>query len=88
MTNVLRRYIRLLVENTFQSHTFEPRVGDAVLNVNPNCKHEGSAGIVLSIEDLPKEQGKTVEYQCINNGPTWDIGEVLSKTMDQLSPLK
>ena len=86
-TLLIRKYIRALVENTFQSHTREPQVGDAVVNVNPNCKHEGSEGIVLSIQELPSDQGKVVEYQCTNRGLTWDIGDVLTKTMDQLSPL-
>tara|TARA_A100001011_G_scaffold245813_1_gene253825 strand:- start:6104 stop:6337 length:234 start_codon:yes stop_codon:yes gene_type:complete len=76
----------VLIE-TYQSHSFEPAIGDAIVNINPGCSHKGSQGIVLSVNDLPSEQGKVVEYQCINNGPTWDVGDTLSKTMDQLAPL-
>ena len=84
---ILREYIRSVLKEAFQSHTNEPVEGDRVINVNDNCKHKGSKGVVLSIHELPGDQGKTVEYQCTNDGPTWDAGEVLIKTMDQLAPL-
>ena len=84
----LRRMIRESVfSDTYQSHTFEPSVGDSVVNVNPNCKHVGSEGTVVSIEDLPGDAGKTVAYRCTNTGKSWEEGDVLNKTMDQLSPL-
>lgn len=70
----------------FQSHTWEPQVGDPVENVNPGCKHFGSRGLVLSVQDLPQDSGKTITYQCTNVGPTWDPGTELTKTMDQLAP--
>lgn len=72
---------------SYQSHTWEPIPGDAVENVNTGCKHFGSRGFVLSIQDLDGEAGKTVTYQCTNSGPSWDVGSCLTKTMDQLSPL-
>lgn len=84
---VLRKYIKELIKETFQSHTDEPKPGDLVVNVNENCKHKGSKGIVLSIKELPLDQGKVAEYECINTGPTWEIGDILVKTMDQLAPL-
>ena len=59
-----------------------------IVNVNPNCKHVGSEGTVLSIDTLPDDQGKVAEYECTNAGPTWEIGDVLTKTLDQLAPLK
>ncbi len=58
-----------------------------VINVNEKCKHKGSEGIVISIQELPRDQGKMIEYECTNQGPTWKKGEILTKTMDQLSPL-
>ena len=73
--------------NTYQSHTHEPEVGDMVVNTNPKCKHKGSEGIVLSINSLDDDSGKTIDYMCTNSGDEWDIGDVLEKTMDQLSPL-
>ena len=85
--NILREYIRALINETYQSHTFEPVEGDHVVNTNENCRHKGSEGIVLSVIDLPEEQGKAVEYECTNSGPTWEEGDILKKTMDQLSPL-
>ncbi len=83
----LRKYVREILKETFQSHTHEPQSGDAVINVNKNCKHRGSEGIVLSIKDLPQDQGKLIEYQCTNSGPNWEKGDILVKTMDQLAPL-
>ena len=71
----------------YQSHTWEPIPGDAVDNVNTGCKHFGSRGFVLSIQDLDADAGKTVTYQCTNSGPNWDVGTSLTKTMDQLAPL-
>ena len=84
--SLLREYIRDVLIETYQSHTDEPAVGDAIINVNENCKHKDSEGIVLSINDLPDDQGKVVEYECTNSGPTWSEGDVLSKTLDQLAP--
>lgn len=86
--SVLRTYIRELLIESFQSHSLEPAVGDPVMNVNPNCRHRGSEGIVLAVEDLPSDQGRTVSYRCTNDGPTWDIGDVLIKTLDQLIPME
>ena len=85
--NILREYIRSVLRETYQSHTDEPRQGDAVVNVNQNCKHRDSEGVVLSIAELPDDQGKVIEYECTNAGPTWEIGDILTKTMDQLAPI-
>lgn len=71
----------------FQSHTWEPIPGDAVENVNTGCKHFGSRGYVVSIQDLDADAGKTVTYVCTNTGHCWDVGTELTKTMDQLAPL-
>lgn len=70
---------------TLQSHTAEPRISDNVVNVNPNCDHHGSKGIVVAVNSLPRGAGKTAQYQCSNQGPTWKKGEVLEKTLDQLA---
>jgi len=72
---------------TYQSHTWEPSLGDAVENTNPGCKHKGSMGIVVDVQPLPGDAGKTITYYCTNGGPNWKKGETLTKTMDQLSPL-
>lgn len=73
--------------STYQSHTWEPQLGDAVVNTNPGCKHKGSEGIVTAVKDLPEDAGKTVTYCCTNAGDNWYKGDFLTKTMDQLSPL-
>lgn len=66
------------------SHSDEPELGDLVVNNNPNCKHYGSKGVVLKIKSLPGNVGKTATYKCVNGGSTWNAGDVLEKTMDQL----
>tara|TARA_B100000424_G_C22861024_1_gene458887 strand:+ start:477 stop:797 length:321 start_codon:yes stop_codon:yes gene_type:complete len=90
MINNLRKYIRQIIKEehtNFVSHSYEPKAGDHVINNNPKCKHYGSEGVVISIDDLPKDSGKTVSYQCTNSGPEWKEGDTLDKTMDQLAPM-
>jgi hypothetical protein len=75
------------MQDTFQSHTFEPQLGDLVVNTNPGCKHAGSEGIVVDTYPLADDAGVVVCYACTNSGDTWSEGDVLEKTMDQLSPV-
>ena len=72
------------LSKTFQSHTFMPKVGDAVKNTNVNCKHFKSEGIVTAINDLPGGAGKTISYRTTNDGKSWSKGRVLDKTPGQL----
>ena len=72
----------------FVSHAREPAIGDHVVNNNPKCKHYGSEGIVTAVKELPSDMGKTVSYTRTNNGSSWDAGDVLVKTMDQLDTLE
>ena len=83
---LLREYIRVLLKEEFQSHEFEPRIGDLVSNINPSCKHYNSHGEVLRVKSLPKSVGKLIVYRVFNNGKNFTIGDVLEKTMDQLAP--
>ena len=82
----LRKLISNILAEEYQSHTFEPVVGDIVANDNPKCKHRGSIGKVLSVQPLPDDQGKTATYKCMNSGDSWDPGDILTKTLDQLVP--
>lgn len=82
----LKELISYILKENYQSHTFEPVVGDIVVNDNPNCKHKGSVGEVLSIQSLPGDAGKTAKYSCLNSGESWSPGDVLEKTLDQLVP--
>ena len=86
--SVLRKYIRkILQEMNYQSHTFEPMAGDSIVNTNPGCKHFRSQGVVLDIEDLPDGTGKLIVYKVTNSGSAFEPGDVLKKTLDQLSPV-
>lgn len=82
----LRSLISHILYEQFRSHTFEPLVGDIVVNDNPNCKHKGSIGEVLSIQALSNDQGKTATYRCLNSGGNWQEGDILTKTLDQIVP--
>ena len=86
MESKLKRALSKAME-TYQSHTFEPKVGDLVKNVNPKCIHHGSEGKVTAVKSLTKGRGTTVRYQCTNGGPKWMKGDILEKTLDQLSPM-
>lgn len=83
-----RRIAESTGRQTYQSHTWEPTLGDAVENTNPGCKHKGSMGIVVDVNALDDDMGKTITYYCTNDGPNWSKGNLLTKTMDQLSPLE
>ena len=61
------------------------QVGDIVNNVNPECNHYGSTGIVQKLVSLPNEMGTLVKYMVTNNGDTFQSGDMLTKTMDQLA---
>ena len=60
------------------------KVGDKVRNVNAECKHYGSEGIVKEIRDLPEDMGYAVMYECTNDGSSWKKGDMLGKTEIQL----
>jgi hypothetical protein len=62
--------------------------GMRVLNVNANCKHFGSEGIVKEIKDLDNDIGKVVVYEVTNNGANFKQGDILTKTIDQLNLLE
>jgi hypothetical protein len=70
------------------SEPYTIQVGDMIQNVNPNCMHYGSMGIVQKIMDLPNDMGQVVKYSVTNNGDTYKAGDTLTKTMDQLSAIE
>ena len=76
-----------LVQKAYQSHTKEPKIGEKVRNTNKKCKHFGSEGVVTAVSSLPKDAGKVIHYRCTNEGDSWDQGEILKKTPDQLSAM-
>jgi hypothetical protein len=65
----------------------ELQAGIRILNVNPNCLHYGSEGLIQSINDLPDNMGKVVAYEVTNDGATYKKGDILTKTIDQLQIL-
>jgi len=86
MSSILKAYVREILTETFQSHTFEPALGDPVINVNPNCKHFQSRGTVMDVRPLVDDAGTVVVYQVSNDGDNFTPGDILEKTLDQLAP--
>lgn len=64
---------------------FKP--GDIIRNINSNCKHFGSEGIIEAILALPKNMGNIISYRTTNSGKTWKAGDLLQKTEIQLQKL-
>jgi hypothetical protein len=63
------------------------KVGDKVRNINANCKHYGSEGVVKEIRELPEDMGYAVVYECTNEGVNWKMGDTLGKTEVQLKKI-
>lgn len=70
------------------SEPYSIQVGDMIQNINPNCMHYGSMGIVQKIMDLPNDMAQVVKYSVTNSGDTYKAGDTLMKTMDQLSAIE
>ena len=70
----------------YVSHSFEPNVGSEIVNNNLHCKHYKSCGVVTDIKSLDGDMGKVVTYRVTNDGNTYNSGDLLTKTMDQIQP--
>jgi hypothetical protein len=80
----IHNYVMFNKENEESSASMTFKVGDKVKNVNAECKHYGSEGIVKEIRDLPEDMGYAVVYECTNDGASWKKGDMLGKTEIQL----
>jgi len=76
--------LRQFIREVMQSHTNEPVIGDRIININPQCKHYLSKGIVTNVENLPDDKGTAATYIVVNKGETYDEGDFLTKTLDQI----
>jgi len=64
------------------------KVGDKVKNINSQCKHYGSEGIVKEVRELPEDMGYAVIYEATNDGLTWKKGDMIGKTEIQLEKIE
>jgi len=64
------------------------KVGDKVKNINAQCKHYGSEGVVKEIRELPEDMGYAIIYEATNDGATWKKGDMLGKTEIQLEKIE
>lgn len=56
------------------SEPYTIQVGGMVQNVNPNCLHYGSMGMVDKMIELPGDVGTIVKYTVTNDGVSQGIG--------------
>ena len=80
----IHNYVMFNKENEESNASMMFKVGDKVKNVNAECKHYGSEGIVKEIRDLPENMGYAIMYECTNDGSNWKKGDMLGKTEIQL----
>ena len=66
------------------SEPYSIKVGDMVKNTNPSCPHNGSQGMVKKVIPMPNNVGQLIKYIVMNQGDTYQAGDVLTKTPDQL----
>ena len=66
------------------SEPYSIKVGDMVQNTNPSCPHHGSQGMVKKVMPMPNDVGDLIKYIVMNQGDTYQAGDVLTKTPDQL----
>ena len=66
------------------SEPYSIKVGDMVQNTNPSCPHHKSQGMVKKIIPMPNDVGNLIKYIVMNQGDTYQAGDVLTKTIDQL----
>ena len=66
------------------SEPYSLKVGDMVRNTNPSCPHNGSQGMVKKVIPMPNDVGQLIKYIVMNQGDTYQAGDVLTKTPDQL----
>ena len=60
---------------------FKFKKGQLIKDINPDCPHHGSEGEVTKVT---KDE---VTYTVRNNGKTYKVGDELTKTKEQLTPL-
>ena len=89
----IHNYVMFNKENEEQEEMEESeasamfKVGDKVRNINANCKHYGSEGMVKEIRELPEDMGYAIVYECTNEGMNWKKGDLLGKTEVQLKKI-
>jgi hypothetical protein len=66
------------------SEPYSIKVGDMVRNTNTSCPHHKSQGMVKKIIPMPNDVGNLIKYIVMNQGDTYQAGDVLTKTIDQL----
>jgi hypothetical protein len=70
-------------------------VGDKIKNINPDCEHYGTEGVVKKITRRPEEKsskvknkhnipGSDAEYEVTNDTDNAGKGDRLKKSLDQI----
>ena len=72
------------------------KVGDMVRNINPECEHYGTEGVVINIIRRPEVDndrvsnnhnmpGNDCQYKVLNKTKTAKPGDVLRKSLEQVA---
>ncbi len=91
MSDRLHKILQNISESlkaTIKAGFCKVKAGDKVRNINTACMHYGSEGVVESVVGLPEDHNWSVAYKTTNAGKTWTMGQVLTKTDDQLEKLE
>ena len=75
------------------------KIGDKIENINPDCEHYKTKGIIRKIKSRPEEgsekvkskhniPGSDVEYDVTNDTKTAEKGDSLKKSIDQIRKIK
>jgi hypothetical protein len=77
----IHNYVMFNKENDAIASTMF-KVGDNIRNINSNCLHYGSEGVIKEIT------GNVVVYECTNNSANYKKGDLICKTRIQLKKIK
>ena len=75
------------------------KVGDEVENINPDCEHYHTKGVVKKLKKRPEDGSKDVknkhnvpgtdaEYEVTNDTETAGKGDKLKKSLDQIKKVR
>ena len=75
------------------------KIGDKVKNINPDCEHHGTEGVIKKIIRRPETgskdvknkhniPGSDIEYKVTNDTENAEKGDKLRKSLDQIKKTK
>jgi hypothetical protein len=81
----MKTYKQFVEQTNIIANELKP--GDAIEDINPDCKHYKSKGVVTKVKKIKDKTGTVgnkICYKCTNDGDAWTKGQSLDKTEIQL----